>query len=70
MLSRARNSIREAAGNGSMISTHEDADYVPHGPMYKNANAFHRYIQFNKILSSSLFFPYISSTQALICIPA
>ncbi|XP_027171574.1 probable glycosyltransferase At5g03795 [Coffea eugenioides] len=49
MLSKARYSIREAAKNGSMISTHEDADYVPHGPMYINANGFHRsYLEMEK----------------------
>lgn len=42
-MARARSSIREAARNGSLKSTHEDPDYVPQGPIYRNANAFHRY---------------------------
>ncbi|KAL3502612.1 hypothetical protein ACH5RR_037061 [Cinchona calisaya] len=49
MLSKARNSIRKAAENGSMTSKHEDAGYVPHGPMYRSANAFHRsYLEMEK----------------------
>ncbi|XP_016554338.2 probable glycosyltransferase At5g03795 isoform X2 [Capsicum annuum] len=42
ILAKSRSSIREAARNGSMISNHHDPDYVPQGPMYHNANAFHR----------------------------
>ncbi|KAK4341786.1 hypothetical protein RND71_037602 [Anisodus tanguticus] len=42
ILAKARSSIREAARNGSMISNHQDPDYVPQGPIYRNANAFHR----------------------------
>nr|GMC88326.1 probable glycosyltransferase At5g03795 [Ipomoea batatas] len=42
VLAKARSAIREAARNGSMISTHHDPDYVPQGPIYHNANAFHR----------------------------
>lgn len=42
ILAKARSSIREAARNGSMISNHQDPDYVPQGPIYRNTNAFHR----------------------------
>ncbi|WJZ99782.1 hypothetical protein VitviT2T_018198 [Vitis vinifera] len=49
-LARARSSIREAARNGSLKSTHEDPDYVPQGPIYRNANAFHRsYLEMEKL---------------------
>lgn len=42
ILAKARSSIREAARNRSMISNHQDPDYVPQGPIYRNTNAFHR----------------------------
>ncbi|XP_009622709.1 putative glycosyltransferase At5g03795 [Nicotiana tabacum] len=49
ILAKARSSIREAARNGSMISSHQDPDYVPQGPMYHNANSFHRsYLEMEK----------------------
>ncbi|XP_031126641.1 probable glycosyltransferase At5g03795 [Ipomoea triloba] len=49
VLAKARSAIREAARNGSMISTHHDPDYVPQGPIYHNANAFHRsYLEMEK----------------------
>ncbi|XP_015167331.1 probable glycosyltransferase At5g03795 [Solanum tuberosum] len=49
ILAKSRSSIREAARNGSMISNHHDPDYVPQGPMYHNANAFHRsYLEMEK----------------------
>ncbi|KAJ8532632.1 hypothetical protein K7X08_012555 [Anisodus acutangulus] len=49
ILVKARSSIREAARNGSMISNHQDPDYVPQGPIYRNANAFHRsYLEMEK----------------------
>lgn len=48
-LARARAAIKEAAGNGSMISSYQDPDYVPQGPIYWNANAFHRsYLEMEK----------------------
>ncbi|KAF3644877.1 putative glycosyltransferase [Capsicum annuum] len=42
ILAKARSSIREAARNASMILNHQDPDYAPQGPIYRNANAFHR----------------------------
>lgn len=42
-LARARSAIREAALVRNLTSTHQDPDYVPWGPVYRNANAFHRY---------------------------
>ncbi|CAN4096676.1 unnamed protein product [Withania somnifera] len=49
ILAKSRSSIRAAARNGSMISNHHDPDYVPQGPMYHNANAFHRsYLEMEK----------------------
>ena len=42
-LARVRSSIKEAALVRNLTSIHQDPDYVPHGPIYRNANAFHRY---------------------------
>jgi len=42
-LSRARAAIREAVRNSSAKTLIEDKDYVPQGPVYRNAYAFHRY---------------------------
>lgn len=42
-LARARSSIKEAALVRNLTSIHQDPDYVPQGPIYRNANAFHRY---------------------------
>ncbi|KAM2604503.1 hypothetical protein TB2_033402 [Malus domestica] len=48
-LAGVRASIREAARVRNLTSTHEDPDYVPHGPIYRNANAFHRsYLEMEK----------------------
>ncbi|KAA8526647.1 hypothetical protein F0562_008150 [Nyssa sinensis] len=41
-LAKARSAIKEAAQISNMTSIHEDPDYVPQGPVYMNANAFHR----------------------------
>ncbi|KAK4750040.1 hypothetical protein SAY87_027489 [Trapa incisa] len=44
-LKGARSTIREAMDNGST----GDPDYIPVGPMYRNANAFHRsYLEMEK----------------------
>lgn len=42
-LAQARSSIKEASKVRNLTSTHQDPDYVPRGPVYTNANAFHRY---------------------------
>ncbi|TKY73758.1 glycosyltransferase protein [Spatholobus suberectus] len=49
-LAKARYSIREASKIRNMISTFQDPDYVPQGPIYRNANAFHRsYLEMEKV---------------------
>ncbi|XWS75927.1 hypothetical protein CRYUN_Cryun01aG0133500 [Craigia yunnanensis] len=49
-LARARSSIKEAALVRNLTSIHQDPDYVPHGPIYRNANAFHRsYLEMKKL---------------------
>ncbi|GAV68431.1 Exostosin domain-containing protein [Cephalotus follicularis] len=48
-LAKARSSIKEAALIRNLTSIHKDQDYVPNGPMYRNANAFHRsYLEMEK----------------------
>ncbi|XP_048335507.2 probable glycosyltransferase At5g03795 [Ziziphus jujuba] len=49
-LARARSSIRQAAQVRNLTSTDDDPDYVPQGPIYRNANAFHRsYLEMEKL---------------------
>ncbi|XP_012089598.1 probable glycosyltransferase At5g03795 [Jatropha curcas] len=49
-LARVRVSIREAARIRNLTSLHQDEDYVPQGPIYRNANAFHRsYLEMEKL---------------------
>ncbi|XP_050364992.1 probable glycosyltransferase At5g03795 [Argentina anserina] len=49
-LAGVRASIREAARVRNLSSTHKDLDYVPQGPIYRNANAFHRsYLEMEKL---------------------
>ncbi|XP_068312781.1 probable glycosyltransferase At5g03795 [Pyrus communis] len=49
-LGRARSSIRQAALVRNKTSTHQDPDYVPLGPIYRNPNAFHRsYLEMEKV---------------------
>ncbi|XP_012485465.1 probable glycosyltransferase At3g07620 isoform X1 [Gossypium raimondii] len=49
-LARVRSSIKQAALVRNLTSTHQDPDYVPHGPIYRNANAFHRsYLEMEKV---------------------
>lgn len=45
-LVQAREAIKEAARNRDSTSILEDPDYVPQGPIYRNAHAFHRYIKY------------------------
>ncbi|XP_044494664.1 probable glycosyltransferase At5g03795 [Mangifera indica] len=49
-LARARSSIRKAALMGNLTSTLQDPDFVPKGPIYRNANAFYRsYLEMEKL---------------------
>ncbi|XP_058218084.1 probable glycosyltransferase At5g03795 isoform X2 [Rhododendron vialii] len=49
-LAKARSSIREASKNNNTTSIQEDLDYVPRGPIYRNANVFHRsYLEMEKL---------------------
>lgn len=46
-LAKARYSIKEASKVRNLTSTHQDQDYVPRGPIYRNPDAFHRYFFFS-----------------------
>ncbi|KAK7410949.1 hypothetical protein VNO78_02200 [Psophocarpus tetragonolobus] len=49
-LAKARYSIREAGKIRNLTSSLQDPDYVPHGPIYRNAKAFHRsYLEMEKV---------------------
>ncbi|XP_020201970.1 probable glycosyltransferase At5g03795 [Cajanus cajan] len=49
-LAKARYSIREASKIRNLTSTFHDPDYVPRGPIYRNANAFHRsYLEMERL---------------------
>ncbi|KAG8642230.1 hypothetical protein MANES_12G067302v8 [Manihot esculenta] len=48
-LAKARSAIREAARVRNLTSVHEDPDYVPRGPIYRNANSFHSYLEMEKL---------------------
>ncbi|XP_054805150.1 probable glycosyltransferase At5g03795 isoform X2 [Prosopis cineraria] len=49
-LAQARSSIREASKVRNLTSIHQDPDFVPRGPMYRNPNAFHRsYLEMEKV---------------------
>lgn len=50
VLAKTRLSIREAAKKNrssipSIVVEQDHAHYVPHGPIYRNANAFYRYVR-------------------------
>ena len=47
-LARARLAIKEAGRVQNKTSTYDDPDYVPRGPIYRNAKVFHRY-HFNSL---------------------
>ncbi|XP_054805424.1 probable glycosyltransferase At5g03795 isoform X2 [Prosopis cineraria] len=48
-LAQARSSIREASKVRNLTSIQQDPDFVPRGPMYRNPNAFHSYLEMEKV---------------------
>ncbi|KAK9995189.1 hypothetical protein SO802_024892 [Lithocarpus litseifolius] len=49
-LARARLAIKEAGRVQNKTSTYDDPDYVPRGPIYRNAKVFHRsYLEMERI---------------------
>ncbi|XP_059451250.1 probable glycosyltransferase At5g03795 [Corylus avellana] len=49
-LARARLAIKEAGRVQNLTSTYDDPEYVPRGPIYRNANAFHRsYLEMERV---------------------
>ncbi|KAJ7957117.1 Exostosin-like [Quillaja saponaria] len=55
-LAKARSTIKEAALVRNLTSTHEDPEYVPQGPIYRNANAFHRsYLEMERLFKIYIY---------------
>ncbi|KAJ8899422.1 hypothetical protein K2173_018396 [Erythroxylum novogranatense] len=55
-LARVRSSIRKAAQIRNFTSVHEDPDYVPQGPIYRNPNAFHRsYLEMERLFKIYIY---------------
>ncbi|GJY86018.1 probable glycosyltransferase [Tanacetum coccineum] len=50
-LAKVRAAIKEASGkNINLTSIHDDPDYVPQGPIYRNVNAFYRsYLEMERL---------------------
>lgn len=56
VLAKARFSIKEAANDEpNSLSDQEHDEYIPQGPVYKNANAFLRFLSIYKFDHSSFF---------------